>query len=86
MGAPPVPLAAPTQRPGEPVTSGLSLGPGPGPESIPAIAPTTPDQDIIGLAPYLPTLELLSTLPTASSATRNLVRRIRGAMPPDVPR
>lgn len=26
------PLTAPSQRPGEPVTAGLSLGPGPGPE------------------------------------------------------
>lgn len=28
------PLTAPTQRPGEPITAGLSTGPGPGPEAL----------------------------------------------------
>lgn len=83
MGAPPVPLAAPTQRPGEPVTSGLSLGPGPGPEAIPSLAPAGPDPDILQFAQYLPALELMTTLPNASSAVRNLVRRLRGATPPE---
>lgn len=33
--APPVvPLGAPSQRPAEPVTSGLPVGPGPGPEAL----------------------------------------------------
>jgi hypothetical protein len=87
MGPPPIPLGAPTARPSEPVQAGLSLGPGPGPEAIPAIAPVTgPDPDLIALAPYLPALELMSTLPTASSASRNFVRRLRGAIPPDVSR
>lgn len=83
MGPPPIPLSAPTQRPGEPVTSGLSLGPGPGPEAIPAIAPSGPDPDILQFAQYLPALELMTTLPNASSAVRNLVRRLRGATPPE---
>jgi hypothetical protein len=87
MGPPPVPLSAPSTRPSEPVQAGLSTGPGPGPESIPALAPQTgPDPDLISLAPYLPALELMSTLPTASSASRNFVRRLRGAVPPDVSR
>jgi hypothetical protein len=36
--APPIeviPLNAPTRRPNEPVTAGLPMGPGPGPESLP---------------------------------------------------
>lgn len=82
--APPVALGAPTTRPDEPVQAGLSLGPGPGPESIPAIAPSGPDPDLLTFAPYLPGLELMSSLPTASSATRNFVRRLRGAIPPEV--
>lgn len=87
MGPPPVPLSAPSARPSEPVQAGLSTGPGPGPESIPSLAPQTgPDPDLISLAPYLPALELMSTLPTASSASRNFVRRLRGAVPPDVAR
>lgn len=86
LGPPPPPINAPTSRPSEPVTAGLSLGPGPGPEAIPSLAPTSnaPDPDLINLIPYLPGLELLTTLPTASSATRNFVRRLRGAIPPDV--
>jgi hypothetical protein len=34
-------LAAPSNRPGEPVTAGLPIGPGPGPE---AVGMPTPDQ------------------------------------------
>jgi hypothetical protein len=34
-GAPPIiPLHAPSQRPGEPVTAGVPVGPGPGPEVL----------------------------------------------------
>lgn len=86
LGPPPVPLAAPSARPSEPVQSGLSLGPGVGPDAIPALnAPAPgPDPDLINFIPYLPGLELLSTLPTASSATRNFIRRLRGAIPPDI--
>lgn len=32
--APPLPFDAPTQRPGEPVTAGLPIGAGPGPEVL----------------------------------------------------
>lgn len=35
MGQTPVPLTAPTQRPYEPVTSGVDHGPGPGSEVLP---------------------------------------------------
>lgn len=85
QGPPPVPINAPSSRTSEPVQAGLSLGPGAGPESIPSLAPQTgPDPDLLNFAPYLPSLELMSTLPTASSATRNFVRRLRGAIPPEV--
>src|SRR5690349_10091301 len=42
IGAPqPVPFDVPTQRPGEPVTAGAPVGPGPGPEVLPpAMAPS----------------------------------------------
>lgn len=82
MAAPPTPMSSPTLRPSEPVQSGLSTGPGVGPEAIPALNPSAPDPDLISLAPYLPTLELLTTLPGASDATRNFVRRLRGSIPP----
>lgn len=37
-GADIVPLNAPTQRPNEPITAGLPMGPGPGPEALAPIA------------------------------------------------
>jgi hypothetical protein len=86
MGPPPVPLNAPTARPSEPVQSGLSLGPGAGPDSIPALAPPDSiDPDIATFAPYIAGLEQLANLPNASSATRNLIRRLRSAIPPEMP-
>lgn len=83
-GPPPIALGAPTQRPGEPVQSGLSLGPGPGPNSIPALSAPSIDPDIATFAQYLPALELMTTLPDTSSAVRNLVRRLRGASSPEM--
>lgn len=83
MGPPPIPLGAPTQHPGEPVQNGLSLGPGVGPDAIPSIAPNAPDADTLKFAQYLPALELMTSLPNASSSVRNLVRRLRGAIPPE---
>lgn len=74
-------LDRPTDRPGEPLTAGLATGPGPGPEAMPSW--TNPaDADLAVFAQYLPTLELMANQPNASIATRNLVRRMRGAVPP----
>ena len=84
-GPPPVPIGAPTSRPGEPVQSGLSLGPGAGPEAIPSLNPNTPNPDLIAFAPYLPALELMSSLPTTSTATRNFIRFLRASLPIDTP-
>jgi hypothetical protein len=84
MGPPPIAMNAPTQRPTEPVQSGLSIGPGVGPEAIPSIAPAPgPDPDVLQFAQYLPALELMTTLPGASAAVTNLVRRLRGAVAPE---
>lgn len=86
MGPPPTPINAPTSRPQEPVQSGLSLGPGPGPETIPSLTPTpTANPDLIAFAPYLPSLELMSSLPGTSTATRNFVRYLRSSIPIDTP-
>ena len=74
------PIDRPTERPDEPLTAGLPIGPGPGPEVLGAI----PDDDALdaqALAPYLPTLELMASSPNASTAMRNFVRRLRSAAP-----
>lgn len=79
--APPTPITAPSSNPSEPIQSGLSSGPGPGPEVL-GMGPSA-DPDLINYAPYLPALELMTTLPGASVAVRNFVRRLRGAIPPN---
>lgn len=75
------PFNRPTDRPGEPVTAGLPIGPGAGPEAM-GMGDST-QEDLRTLAPYLPTLELLTSQPGSSVTTRNLVRRLRGATPPE---
>jgi hypothetical protein len=71
-----VPLGAPTQRPGEPVTSGAPSGPGPGPESLGL--PNPGDSAAIQyLRNNLPTLELMAGMPMASDVFRQYVRRVR---------
>lgn len=89
-GAPPGPppggmgdLLRPTERPDEPMTAGMSLGAGPGPEALGQMFQDPAKQDLMAFAPYLPTLELLANLPESSVETRNFVRRLRGSMPLD---
>ena len=74
------PLDAPSARPGEPVTSGMSMGAGSGPEVLGGLAPKA-ENGVEDLAPYLPMLEFMASQPNASSQTRNFVRRLRGAAP-----
>lgn len=75
-------LAAPTARPGEPMSAGLSVGAGPGPEVLPAI-PQAPDPSVILWAPMLPALEVLASKPGSSPEVRQLYRRIRSQLPAD---
>ena len=65
-----IPIDAPTQRPGEPVTAGAASGPGPGPE----ILPGTPQAQTQG---FQNALALLNSL--GDSATPQ-VRAIRNAL------
>lgn len=66
-----IPLDAPTQRPNEPVTSGIDLGPG---------APA-PQQQLIEnpdlIRQWMPMLERIASQPDASTQTRNFVRFLR---------
>lgn len=82
MGPPPGAagdFTRPTERPGEPLTTGIPMGPGPGPEAL-AMSKFAANPDLEALAPYLPVLELMASQPNASPASRNLVRRLRGAL------
>lgn len=72
-----VPMGAPTQRPDEPLTAGLSGGLGAGP-SVPAMGPPqlSPEQRT-RLQSYLPVLTVLASMPDADPATKQYVRNLR---------
>jgi hypothetical protein len=72
-----IPMGAPTQRPGEPVTSGAASGPGPGLSSL--NLPNQQGQDMTALKGYLPVFEFMANQPGASWSARNLVRSIKAA-------
>lgn len=77
-----IPLNAPTQRPGEPVTFGADAGAG-------------PDTSVLGLfdadqiandkyraqvASYLPALLRIAAMPTTSPTTRAIIRKLRDSV------
>ncbi|MGY0232758.1 hypothetical protein [Longispora urticae] len=69
-------LDAPSQRPGEPITSGADAGPGPDMASLAIDDPAT-------LARYrnqLQTMELLANMPGSSPALRIYVRALRAVV------
>lgn len=72
------PLDADTQRPDEPLTAGLSGGPGAGP-SVPDAASMT-EEDRERLRSYLPVLIFQASMPTASPALKQYVRQLRGEL------
>jgi hypothetical protein len=76
--APVTPLYAPTQRPDEPITSGIAMGAGPGPEALGINQPSVDtDADRQRMLSYLPALEALAQSPASSQSFRNYVRLLR---------
>jgi hypothetical protein len=68
-------------RPGEPVTSGAEMGPGPGPE---ALGPTPEESfmqqmsaDTQRILEYLPALEVMANDPSSSNTFRGLVQYLK---------
>lgn len=62
-----IPFTGPTERPNEPITAGISLGPGPGPEAI-----TPRPQNILA-----DSLRFLVNQPEANDATYELAAQAR---------
>jgi hypothetical protein len=76
--APVTPLYAPSQRPDEPITTGIPMGPGAGPEILGMNAPMQDtDVDMQRLISYIPALEAIASSPASSQAFRNYVRMLR---------
>jgi hypothetical protein len=74
------PLTAPTERPNEPVTTGIAMGPGAGPEALTLPSNEDTDQDKQRLMSYLPALEAAALSPNSSQAFRNYVRVLRASL------
>lgn len=66
-------LDTPTERPGEPITAGLPIGAGPGPQM------DTRLQETRNLQRYLPMLEPYVSRPDTPDSVRALFRYIRGS-------
>jgi hypothetical protein len=74
-----VPFGDPSQRPDEPVTSGLPLGPGGGsvtPQTLSGLSPDQADR----LRSYLPVLVLLASQDDVDPQTKKFVRQLRGEL------
>ena len=75
--APVTPLYAPTQRPEEPITAGIPMGAGPGPEVLGINNNLDTQEDRDRMLSYLPALEVVAASPSSSQAFRNYVRQLR---------
>jgi hypothetical protein len=74
---PVTPLFAPSQRPDEPITTGISMGAGAGPEVLGINNNIDSLEDKERMISYLPALEVLAASPNSSQAFRNYVRQLR---------
>ena len=74
---PVTPLYAPTQRPDEPITTGIPMGPGAGPEVLGINNNVDTEEDRARMVSYLPALEVMAASPSSSQAFRNYVRQLR---------
>lgn len=81
MNLPPVTgISAPTERPQEPVTTGIAMGAGAGPEALALPVAGDSDEEKQRLLSYLPALEVAAQSPNSSQAFRNYVRILRSTL------
>lgn len=74
--APITSLYAPTQRPNEPVTHGVNVGPGAGAEALNLPQPDNTNFNS-SLRSYMPVLAYVADLPNTSPETREIIRQLR---------
>jgi hypothetical protein len=73
-----IPLSAPTQRPGEPVTAGVDAGPGPGREVLGLKSPVdTQLEDLAKIGKYLPLMMQFADSPDSSGTMKAFVKYLR---------
>ena len=72
------PLGAPSARPDEPITSGMSGGPGAGP-ALPPMGGLS-DEEAERMRSYLPVLVFQASMPEASPALKQYVRQLRAEL------
>jgi hypothetical protein len=73
-------LDAPTDRPEEPLTTGIDMGDGSGSEVMYSNESTLNTEDRQRMIDALPTLAILAESPSASNAFRNYVRYLRSVL------
>ena len=77
--APVTSLFAPTERPNEPVTHGINIGPGAGAEVL-----NLPTQDNTNfnasIRAYMPVLSYIADQPNTSPETRQVIRQLRDSL------
>jgi hypothetical protein len=77
-----VPLDAPSKRPGEPITTGIPMGQGAGPEGL-LPSPVDPNNKaaVAESLYFYPVLMRLAQLPGASTQTKIFAQRVRSMLP-----
>lgn len=70
-------LSTPTQRPGEPITAGLGLGPGAGREALTGFDPRMQETQRLAER-WGPMMDILSNDPETPDSVRMLARYIKG--------
>lgn len=79
---PVTPLYAPTQRPDEPITTGIDMGPGAGTEVI-GLNQMPTEEDVnfrSSIREYIPVLSYIAQLPNTSPETRKAIRQLRDSL------
>lgn len=80
MGQPVTPLYAPTERPSEPVTSGIDQGLGEGSDALMLNQPADYTNFNANVQSYIPVLSYISGLQNTSPETRRAIRQLRDSL------
>jgi hypothetical protein len=73
-------LYAPTERPDEPITSGIDRGPGPGSSSLMMNQPADYTNFDANIQSYTPVLSYIASLQNTSPETRRAIRQLRDSL------